>query len=290
MQNIPTELLRAFITVIDLKGFTRAGERLGRSQPAISLQIKRLQDQIGCPLFDRENGGSNVTEYGRLVERYARRMLAINDELVSRLASRDIRGQIRIGVPMEFADAMLERLLSQDWARNSELTFDVSCDIAPNLIAGLKDGALDFLFTISNEIAEEGLSTSWSEPMVWVGRPNLMVDSDRPLRLVAFAEGCPYRALMRDTLLQADRTFEVVYTSKCHSSVRAAWTSGFGVTALPARVANDPSLILGAAHGLPALPDLKAGIYLSGTMPNHDAEPIAQRFAEMLTESFQLVA
>ena len=79
MRNIPTDLLRALVTVIDLRGFTRAGERLGRSQPAISVQIKRLEDLLGVALFDRDGGGAQPTEAGELVAGYARRILALND-------------------------------------------------------------------------------------------------------------------------------------------------------------------------------------------------------------------
>jgi len=290
MQNIPTELLRAFVTVIDLKGFTRAGERLGRSQPAISLQIKRLQDQIGCPLFDRENGGSNVTEYGRLVETYARRILAINDELVNKIASRDMRGRIRIGVPLEFADQMMGQILSQDWARSADLAFDVVCDIAPNLMAGLKDGAFDFVFAIAEPTNDDGLDAAWHEPMVWVGRPDASLDSNRPLRLIAFAEGCPYRDAMKSALQQAERPFEIIYTSQCYASIRAAWTNGFGITALPARAVDDSNMVLTQANGLPFLPDLRAGIYLAGQMSSPDVGPLAIRFAKMLTESYRRVA
>jgi DNA-binding transcriptional LysR family regulator len=290
MQNIPTELLRAFVTVIDLKGFTRAGERLGRSQPAISLQIKRLQDQIGCPLFDRENGGSNVTEYGRLVETYARRILAINDELVAKIAARDMRGRIRIGVPLEFADPMMGHILSQDWARNADLAFDVVCDIAPNLMAGLKDGAFDFVFAIAEPSTDDGLNASWHEPMVWVGRADMPLDSNRPLRLIAFGEGCPYREAMKAALVRAERPFEIIYTSQCFASIRAAWLSGFGITALPASAIKDSKTVLDKSSGLPSLSDLRAGIFLAGQMSSPDVGPLAMRFAEVLTESYRHVA
>ena len=90
MRSIPTDLLRAFVTVIDLKGFTRAGERLGRTQPAISLQMKRLQEIVGQPLFDKE-GGLGLTEAGEIVAGTARQILALNDEMMLKLARRDAR-------------------------------------------------------------------------------------------------------------------------------------------------------------------------------------------------------
>ena len=290
MQNIPTELLRAFIPVIDLKGFTRAGERLGRSQPAISLQIKRLQDQLGCALFDRENGGSNVTEYGRIVEAYARRMLAINDELVAKIESKDTRGRFRIGVPMEFADTTLQRLLSQQWARTAGLSFDVICDIAPNLLSGLRDGAFDFAFAVSDQVLDLKATAHWDEPIAWVGRLDALDGRDEPLRILSFSNDCPYRALMKETLAEAGRPFEIIYTSPCISGIRAALNNGFGITALPVRAIDDPSIILGPQSGLPALPSLKSGIFVSAEAGTPDIGPLAMHFAEILTLEYKNVA
>jgi DNA-binding transcriptional LysR family regulator len=91
-------------------------------------------------------------------------------------------------------------------------------------------------------------------------------------------------------LLQADLPFDVIYTSHSFSSIRAAWTSGFGITALPARAIDDASMIIAPHSGLPPLPDLNAGIYLAGQMSSPDAGPFALRFAELLSQSYRCVA
>jgi hypothetical protein len=92
------------VTIADLRGFTRAGERLGRSQPAMRLQMKRLQDLIGLSLFDKESGDAKLTEAGDVVAGYARRILALNDEMLIKLTRRDLRGKLRIGLPNDYAD------------------------------------------------------------------------------------------------------------------------------------------------------------------------------------------
>ena len=112
MRSIPTDLLRAFVTVIDLKGFTRAGERLGRTQPAISLQMKKLQDLVGQPLFAKEGAAGALTEAGETVAGYARQILALNDDMMLRLARRDTRGKLRLGITNDYADHFMPRLLS----------------------------------------------------------------------------------------------------------------------------------------------------------------------------------
>ena len=87
MRNIPTDLLRAFVTIIDLQGYTRAGEQLGRTQPAISLQMKRLQELLNVQLFVKD-GGAKLTEAGEIVASYARQMLSLNDAMLLRLQLR----------------------------------------------------------------------------------------------------------------------------------------------------------------------------------------------------------
>ena len=112
MKNIPTELLRTFTTIVDLGGFTLAGALLGRSQPAISLQVKRLEGLLGITVFQRNNG-LQVTEEGEVLLGFARRMLDINDSAVTRLAKSRISGQVRLGIPNDFEVSFLPRLLSQ---------------------------------------------------------------------------------------------------------------------------------------------------------------------------------
>ena len=274
MQNIPTDLLRTFLAVLDLKGFTRAGERLGRSQPAISLQIKRLQDLVGVPLFDRMAGQSGVTDYGRMVEAYARRMLALNDELVDKIASRSRRGRIRIGIPREFADELPQKLLSDSLVREADLNFDVQCATNTTLQEGLQDGAFDLIFTVSQEQPAEGLVSGWSEPLRWVGDAALIKTNGTPLRLVALYPDCPCRETVEASLTAAARPFEVVYSTQTYAGVDTAVRTSFGLTALPERIARKHPMMLPETIGLPPLKPLKGGVYLAGDLSDPMAGPV----------------
>ena len=101
MKNIPTELLRTFVTIVNLGGFTQAGDVLGRSQPAISLQVKRLEELLNCRLFQRNNG-LQVTEDGEILLDFAQRILDLNDTAVARLSKSQVSGQVRLGIPNDF--------------------------------------------------------------------------------------------------------------------------------------------------------------------------------------------
>lgn len=286
MQNIPTELLRAFIAVIDLKGFTRAGVHLGRSQPAISLQIKRLQDLVGAPLFGRENGGQTVTDTGRVVEAYARRILSLNDELVTKLTSREFTSTIRIGMAHEFAEYLLAKLLNRIGPRRRRLNLEVTRNSSSRLLASLREGSLDLVCAVAEAADSDDLSVHWSEPLAWIGLPELFTEASRPLPLVVYPEGCYFRSEMMRALARIKRTYEIVYTGESLSSLTAAWRSGFGVTALPVRSLEDDDRrrFAGDSHGLPKLTDLASGIYVARSPLNPDAKMLASTFADLLRQ------
>jgi DNA-binding transcriptional LysR family regulator len=157
-------------------------------------------------------------------------------------------------------------------------------------MVGMHEGSFDFVFTVSDAVTEGGLNSSWLEPMVWVGKPEAIGEMSKPLRLLAFAEGCPYRALMKDELTRADMPYEVIYTSQCLPTLRAALNSGFGITVLPERAVQDRDLILKGNSRLPKLPELRGAIYLAGRMASPDAGPLATRFAQMVNTSYLRVA
>jgi DNA-binding transcriptional LysR family regulator len=141
MRSIPTDLLRAFVAIIDLRGYTRAGEQLGRTQPAISLQMKRLQEQLGVSLFTKD-GGAQLSEQGELVAGYARQILALNDEMMLKLSSRESKGKLRLGIPNDYADHFLPKLMASFARDGADITFDVVCDISQNLLEGPAQGTV----------------------------------------------------------------------------------------------------------------------------------------------------
>ena len=109
--NLPTDLLRAFVTVIDLGGYTRAADALGRTQPAVSLQMKRLEELLDARLLSHEGRELKLTEAGEALAVYARQLLRLNDEAVARLKGRSAKGQIRVGLPTDFSVAFLEEAI-----------------------------------------------------------------------------------------------------------------------------------------------------------------------------------
>ena len=111
IRNLPTDLLRSFVTVSELNGFTQAGELLGRSQPAISLQIKRLEALLDCTLFAREGQRLQLTQAGTRLYQYAKDILALNDAVFTDFSQSKMTGIVRFGMPSEFATTLLPKIL-----------------------------------------------------------------------------------------------------------------------------------------------------------------------------------
>lgn len=283
MRNIPTDLLRAFITIIDLRGFTRAGERLGRTQPAISLQMKRLQDLLGMALFDKDSGGARLTEAGELVANYARRILALNDEMMLRLSRRGTGGKLRLGIPNDYADHFLPKLIGNLQIENTPYTFDVVCDVSHELLNGLRAGAFDIVVAMTPDGPAEGAFMTWREPISWVGSSDGQCDTiiENQLRLVCYPEGCLYRRNMLTALQREGRDFEIVYSSPSISGIEAAVSTGFGITVLADRLASGKLRKLGAEQELPQLADVVVGIYLNEKLNSSVAQGFAARIADL---------
>lgn len=281
MRNIPTDLLRAFVTIIDLRGYTRAGEQLGRTQPAISLQMKRLQELINVQLFVKDSGGSKLTEAGEIVAGYARQILALNDSMLLRLSSRDGGGKLRLGIPNDYADHFLPRLMAGLAEDQNGISFDVVCGLSHELLKGLRENAFDIVVAMTPDGPAEGAFMTWREALTWVGSGTGQHRPSDPLRIVCYQEGCLYRRNMLTALQRDGRQFGIVYVSPSLAGIEAAVSTGFGITVLSERIVPEKLRPLGRNAHLPQLADVVVGIYLNEKGPSHAAKSFAARFADM---------
>jgi DNA-binding transcriptional LysR family regulator len=286
MRSIPTDLLRAFVAIIDLRGYTRAGEQLGRTQPAISLQMKKLQELLGVSLFAKE-GGSQLTERGELVAGYARQILALNDDMMLKLSSRESKGKLRFGIPNDYADHFLPRLMTSFARDGTDITFEVVCDLSHNLLQGLRKGRYDIVVAMTPDGPSEGAFMTWKEPLAWVGAAGMAnhpvrPDGKGPIRIVCYPEGCLYRRNMLTALQRDGRSFEIVYTSPSLSGLEAAVGAGFGLTVLARRIIPSALRIMEPTPQLPRLADVVVGIYVGlDRKQSAVARSFAARFADM---------
>src|SRR5437868_5784937 len=143
MTNIPTELLRTLVAVVDLRSFTKAAHALGVTQPAVSAQIKRLQLLLGLEVFDKSAPGVTLTPPGELIVNYARRMLAVNDQILNLVMPGFSNPPLRVGIPGDFAGSILPKAIAGFQARIPQLRFLLRGDASESLLRDLRQGQLD---------------------------------------------------------------------------------------------------------------------------------------------------
>jgi DNA-binding transcriptional LysR family regulator len=262
MTNIPTDLLRTLVAVVDLRSFTKAAAKLGVTQPAVSAQIKRLQFLLGGDLFDRNVQGVSLTPQGELVVSYARRLLSINDQIVNISAS-GLRPDlvIRVGTPSEYIASIMPDFLAQFRARWPDVRFNVRTDFYDPLVRELRSGDIDLMIGLSMTPPNDARH-SRAQEVVWVHSPATRIDRDRPVPLVSYGDLCVYHRLAVQALQSVGFDWEDVFTGPSIASLSGAVNAGLGVMAITRRRAAKVGMLVWENPPLPKLPDLYSGIYV----------------------------
>jgi DNA-binding transcriptional LysR family regulator len=231
--NIPTELLRTLVAVVDLRSFTKAAQMLGITQPAVSAQIKRLQSLLGVEVFDKSAPGVTLTAKGDLVVNYARRLLAINDQIVQLALPRASHPPLRIGIPGLYGASRLPRALAAFRANAPDVRFRVRGDSSGNLLRDLRQGQLDLAVALTTSAPAADACHQWTEDVVWARGPNMELEAGRPVSLITIDEGGLLHNHAISTLKQASRDFDVIFTASGTMGLFAAVSAGLGITLLP---------------------------------------------------------
>ena len=273
------ELLRSFVSVVDSGGFTRAGERVHRTQSTVSQQIRRLEETLGYPLLHRNGKQVTPTEQGERLLSYARRILALEQEAREVVAKPGSEGVLRLGIPEDFAAYRLTKLLS-DFARSRPgLRLDVRSGVSIQSRRALERGELD-LALFKRNAGESGGIASWPERLHWVTSKKRPVDFNRdPLPLVMSEPGCLYRNRMIHAMEAAGRGWHMAYTSPNVFGIQAAVSVGLGVSILSEVAVLPDHRVLKKADGFPPITNTEVALVAA---PN--ATPATLRLAEMLVE------
>ena len=284
MTNIPTDLLRTFVAVVDLRSFTKAAISLGVTQPAVSAQIKRLQFLIGDDIFDRSTQGVSLTPHGEVVISYARRLLSLNDQIVHLGGASPRRDLvIRVGSPSDFVASILPGLMARFRVGRPDVCFSVRTDDEETLMRALHAGEIDLFVGLSQK-PPHGAYHSWPEPMAWVRGPVTQIDPDRPVPLVSYVEPCVHERAVVEALKAVGRDWELVFTGSNMTSLNGAVTAGLGVLAISRLRAKETGFTVWEDAPLPKLPDLYRGIYVREGGPRAVYEQLADTIAAAMTD------
>jgi DNA-binding transcriptional LysR family regulator len=273
------DLLRSFVSVVDAGGFTRAGERVHRTQSTVSQQIRRLEETFGRPLLHRNGKHATPTEEGERLLSYARRILALAEEARDVVARPASDGVVRLGIPEDFAANRLAKVLSKFARSRPGLRLDVRCDLSVKLRSDLEHGELD-LALMKRDAGETGAIAAWPENLNWVTSRGHPVDPRRdPVPLAVFPQGCLYRNRAIHALESAGRAWHIAYTSPNFAGIQAAVSAGLGVSILPETSLLADHRVLQRKDGFPAFPNTELALVAAP-----DASPATRRLADLLAD------
>ncbi|MBR0752967.1 LysR family transcriptional regulator [Bradyrhizobium jicamae] len=273
------ELLRSFVSVVDAGGFTRAGERVHRTQSTVSQQIKRLEEDVGQPLLIRSGKDVIPTEAGERLLTYARRLLSLAEEARDVVSRPDNEGAIRLGVPEDFAAYRLAKLLAAFARSHPNLRLDVRADQSMNLKRDLERGELD-LALFKRAAGEKGGIAVWPERVHWVtSKTHPRNTTTGSVPLIGFPSGCLYRAGAIHALESAGRNWHMAYTSSNLSGIQAAIAAGMGLSILSEIAILADHRVLTAKEGFAPIDKTEVALVAAP-----DASPATLRLAERLAE------
>lgn len=270
--QLDIDLLRCFSIVAETGALSRAADRVGRSQAAVSMQMKRLEETVGQPLLNRTGRGVLLTVHGERLLAHARRILRSHDDALAELSGKSLSGNLRFGCPDDYADAFLPALLRSFAELHPQARIDVVCASTPRLVDRFEQNGLDLALT--SVPLNSARTILRQEDLVWVGPRNSDGHWPDPLRLaLGDPDTLDHRAAI-SALEQIGRPYQLAYSSGSLAGLLAVARSGQAIAVLT-RAAVPPDLaILSKATGLPDLP--KIGMALR--MDERRASPLTRAF------------
>ena len=280
-RNLDLTALRSFVAVADTGGVTRAAGLLNLTQSAVSMQLKRLEESLGVSLLDRSGRGVALTAGGDQLLGYARRMLALNDEVVGRLTAQEFEGEITLGVPHDVVYPFIPQVLQRFNAAFPRMRVNLISSFTRKLRELYARGECAMILTTEAD-GDGGAETLISRPLVWIGAPGGSAWRARPLRL-AFGRHCLFRAGVVRALEDHGVPWQIAVESDSDRTIEATVSADLAVHAL--LEGSEPPLTERIAHGgaLPELQSFRINLYVSRTADG----PAETALADLLREVYR---
>jgi DNA-binding transcriptional LysR family regulator len=280
--SLELDLLKTLVAGIDAGSFARAADKIGRSQSAVSLQMKKLEDQLDVAIFEKQGRSLTLTPAGKTLYDYARQMLELHDEAVAAVKGIALQGHVRFGMSADFENSWLPLALARFTRAHRGVTMDIHIERNSILAAKIGQGELDMALFFSRKQLPHSAPIAQRE-MIWIGQAGFLVASDEALPLLLLEQPCIFHQAAVSALDKAGVKWRIAVTSPTQGGLWAAAAAGIGVTVRTA-ISKPPQLAdLGSALALPTLPEIN--LYLSRAPGSQN--DVAARLKETVIEVFQ---
>jgi DNA-binding transcriptional LysR family regulator len=283
LTNVPTDLLRAFVTVVDLGSYTRAAGALGRTQPAVSLQIRRLEELLRTKLLRADGRQVRLTDAGMALGPYARQMLRLNDDIVSYFTNESLSGWIRVGLPTDFSNGYLLGAITRFAASHPEVRIEVESQLSRNLRTELAADRLDLMVGIVPSDDAPFMVDMASVTPLWAVADTFRWTPGAELPLVRHPDPCEYADRMRLALRGARKSWKTMLVASDVAGIQAAVIAGIGASALTPATLTLGMRIGRPEEGFPPLPPLKIGLFYKHARLTKAGHGLAQWLLQQVT-------
>ncbi len=269
MQNnqlplLELDLLKTIVAIAETGNFSSAAEILFRTPSAVSMQVKRVEEMLGRPVFRRDSRSVTPTPEGQMILEHGRRLLALNNQMVKQFTQPEVAGVVQIGATNDIAERMLPELLQRFAQTHCCVTVDVVVDSTNALMEQVKSGSMDMALATFNPKKKlpNGMQAIFSERLAWAGLRNGVSCEKRPLPISVWEEGCSWRYSGISSLEKAGIDYRVAFMSAHISGQRAAVRADLAVAPIPVSCCVDDIVELTERDGLPPLDAYGIGMLL----------------------------
>ena len=258
--DLEIDLLRTFVTVAEAGSFTTAGDILGRTQSAVSQQVRRLEDIVDRKLFERTSRTVGLTSDGELLLAHACAIITQNDEAMRRMKAPPVEGYLRLGIAEDFVPRQLPVLLARFHKAYPQVRLELMTGLSTMLVERLGDAVLDLVIAKRDAQPQSG-RVIWREKLIWVAAPNHDCDRDAHLPIIALPAPCSYRKVMLDVLNSAQRRWRVTCTTHSILGLQTAVAGGMGISVMGQSFLGWGLVEAPSSLALPSLPDTEIAIF-----------------------------
>ncbi|MGE3065079.1 MAG: LysR family transcriptional regulator [Hyphomicrobiaceae bacterium] len=279
---LDTDQLRSFLAIVDTGSFTRAAERVNKTQSAVSMQIRRLEERLGRSLFAKHGRGARLTDDGEKLIDYARRMLQIEASAMAAVAEQGLAGRVKLGIPDDYAEPFLPEILTRFMCKHPLVEVSVVCEHSLSLAEQVAAHELD-LAVVTDCARISGVEVVREEPLWWVSGQTTGVSDDRPLAVALGAPTCAWRQTATAELEKLGIDMRLVLVSNNHAAIAPIVRAGLAVTVWPSSAMRPGFRVLGPETGLPSLPPCRIGLLQATGEKSREAVALADGIRSALS-------
>lgn len=281
--SLDTDQLRTLVAIAETGSFTRAASEVNKTQSAVSMQMKRLEESVGRPLFTKTGRMNQLTADGEHLLEYARRIVTLNNEALAVLTEPELEGYVRIGTPDDYAQRFLPTIFAAFARTHPLVEIEISCEGSSRLFERIDCGDIDLAIVTYGDAGSVG-EVVRRERLLWVASPRHRVERRDVIPLALGPTTCCWRGAAVKALDAVNKPHRILYSSPSAAALSAAVTSGLALSVFPESAIRPNMRLLGRNEGFPELPDCEIALIRAPNANSSSVDALAEHVVASLTD------